>query len=293
MKNNCVIRNSVAVLILYMVLFQGCYQAVPGCLDAQATNYAVDADEPCPDACCTYPSIKLKIQHCYEVAPDSFISLNYGDSIYFDALGEPFRISGIQYYMSAFKLVKTDGSLIGVSDSLTVNQIDPLSGDTSALTLEDNFLLLNPVLKEVNITLGNFREVATFSGIQFQLGLNGPANYTNPASVDDNHPLSIQADNMYISPEEGYIFHKVGLFADTLATDTIPVITEISGISNLRDVVLPIVFTTNNGFDVTISIQVNYKRWFEGIDIQNSLNNDLEQQLIANIPSSFSVIEVN
>ena len=195
--------------------------------------------------------------------------------------------------MSAFKLVKTDGSLIGVSDSLTVDQIDPLSGDTSALTLEDNFLLLNPVLKEVNITLGNFREVATFSGIHFQLGLNGPANYTNPASVDDNHPLSIQADNMYISPEEGYIFHKVGLFADTLATDTIPVITEISGISNLRDVVLPIVFTTNNGFDVTISIQVNYKRWFEGIDIQNSLNNDLEQQLIANIPSSFSVIEVN
>lgn len=110
MKNNCVIRNSVAVLILFMVLFQGCYQAVQGCLDAQATNYSVDADEPCPDDCCTYPSIKLKIQHCYEVAPDSFISLNYGDSIYYDALGEPFRISGIQYYMSAFKLVKTDGS---------------------------------------------------------------------------------------------------------------------------------------------------------------------------------------
>lgn len=293
MKNNCVIRNSVAVLILFMVLFQGCYQAVQGCLDAQATNYSVDADEPCPDDCCTYPSIKLKIQHCYEVAPDSFISLNYGDSIYYDALGEPFRISGIQYYMSAFKLVKTDGSLIGVSDSLTVDQIDPLSGDTSALTLEDNFLLLNPVLKEVNITLGNFREVATFSGIQFQLGLDVPANFTNPASVEDNHPLSIQADNMYISPEEGYIFHKVGLFADTLATDTIPVITEIRGLSNVRDVILPIVFTTNNGFDVTISIQVNYKRWFEGIDIQNSLNNDLEQQLIANIPSSFSVIDVN
>jgi hypothetical protein len=70
------------------------------------------------------------------------------------------------------------------------------------------------------------------------------------------------------------------------------VITEISGSSNLREITLPIVFTTDNGFDVTITIQVDYQNWFEGIDIQSSLNNDLEQQLISNIPSSFSVIEV-
>lgn len=292
MKNNCVIRNSVVVFVLSMFLFQACYEPVQGCLDAQATNFSVGADEPCPDNCCTYPSIKLKIQHCYEIATDSFIALNYGDSVYFDALGEPFRISGIQYYMSEFKLVKSDGSLTGVSDSLTVDQIDPISGDTSALTLEDNFLLLNPVLKEVNITLGNFREVATFSGVRFKLGLDVPANYTSPVSVDDNHPLAVQDDNMYLSPTEGYIFHKVGLFADTIATDTIPVITEISGSSNLREIELPVVFTTDNGFDVTITIQVDYQNWFEGIDIQSSLNNDLEQQLISNIPSSFSVIEV-
>ncbi len=294
MKNSSVDRwNKWWIVCLLAALLPACYEPIQGCLDAQATNFQVDADEPCPDDCCTYPSIVLNFQHCYEIAQDSFVALNYGDSVYIDAAGNPFRFSSLQYYLSEFKLVRSDGALIGVTDTLQVDQIDPVSGDTSKLTLEDNFLLINPVQKSINVTLGNFTEVANFTGIQFKLGLDTPANQVDPASVQEVHPLSFQDDNMYVDPEEGYIFYKLGLFTDTVATDTIPVITSISGLENLKTIDLAFPFSTTNGFNINVSLRVDYQDWLEGIDIQQSLSDgSFEQKLLENVGTSITVQEI-
>lgn len=292
MRKNCVSKSSLLSSLL-LLLLSACYEPVEGCLDITATNFQVDADEPCPDNCCTYPSIKLAIDHCYEIATDSFVTLNYGDSIYIDGVGNPFRINGIQFYLSEFQIVSTTGAPFGVQDSLEVEQIDPINGDTTLVTLEDNFLLLNPVVKNVNITLGENRTVGNFSGIRFKLGLDMPANYTNPSSLNDNHPLALQNDNMYASPEEGYIFYKVGLFDGIGVEDTIPKITEIIGANNLREVELATPFTIDEGFDVTISIRIDYEDWFKSLDIIECLQTGtLEEKIVENIAQSFSVIEV-
>ncbi len=54
--------SRVGGVIALVFFLAGCYEPKEGCLDPQAVNYDVTADEACAD-CCTWPSLRLSVKH--------------------------------------------------------------------------------------------------------------------------------------------------------------------------------------------------------------------------------------
>ena len=48
--------------VFTFIQFNSCYSPVDGCLDPEATNYSIDADNPCDD-CCNLPILNVSVFH--------------------------------------------------------------------------------------------------------------------------------------------------------------------------------------------------------------------------------------
>ena len=91
---NIAIKISIVVLISFLM---SCYTRKEACLDVLAANYDVSADDACLD-CCTYPKLKLEIQHFVK---DSVYS---NTTIYTNDLNQSFKILDVRFYVHAFEL---------------------------------------------------------------------------------------------------------------------------------------------------------------------------------------------
>ena len=69
-------------LFLFICLaccFAGCYEPIEGCLDVRATNFDLNADRSCPDNCCEYPELRLKLLHRYQQIDTYGLDLAFHD----------------------------------------------------------------------------------------------------------------------------------------------------------------------------------------------------------------------
>lgn len=274
--------------LLLLFFSQACYEPREGCLDINATNFQTDADKDCLD-CCTYPELNLSFRHRV-VLPDTAFNLVYLDSVYTDDFGNPFTIKNIQFYLSNFHLIRASGDEVGVVDSLEF-EIPQTDGDPLVETVEDNFALINRSTFS-DYTLGTFLESNDFAALRFAIGVEGQANNADPNSINENHPLYFQDEEMHFNIDSGYVFNKIELFRDTTVADTIPVIIDIGLEQNLRAIVLPAVFSLVEGFDITVVLQVDYLTWFEGVDVKNDTPEEIASKIVQNITQAFSIIEI-
>lgn len=276
-----------SLLLGGMLLLNGCYEPVEGCLDAGATNFDLDADRDCGN-CCSYPLLKVSFTHSWPTPDDAEAALKLSPAWYVDGLGQPFRIKSIRYYWSDLALTDISGQARRVTDSIDLRLIQA-PGDTIDARVADNFLLAAASGSSAR-TLGTFPYPATYRRLDAVFGVIEPANRAAPASLPQGHPLAPQLGSQHISGAEGYVFAKIELYRDTAATDTTPVVLHIGGTASLRllSLALPGEIALPQGVNAALRIQTDYSRWFSGVNIRGDTT-ALKQAILNQLPGSFSV----
>ncbi len=277
-------------LLFFVCIFinNACYEPKEDCLDIQAVNFEPVADEACPD-CCEYPKIKLRFQHKV-ITVDTTLNLTYNTPYTLDGVNY-FRIQDIRFFISNLHLIRPDDTEIGLTDSIEIN-ILKADQTTEILKVEDNFALADR--DDFNAaTLGTYQTSGLFSGIRFTLGIEENVNRAEPSSFPDTHPLSIESDSsMYWNVDEGYIFNRIALFRDTLSANDTPFILEMGTSSFLQQLTLPYDFTINEGFDLSITLRIDYLKWFESVDILLDSEESMMEKIRNNTVNSFSLVEI-
>lgn len=256
-----------------------------GCLDVYGLNFSIDVDKSCA-ACCTYPQLRLDVLHKISVG-DSLQNINLNTGVYADGAGNPVRFQDIRFYISEVHLVKTDGSLVVLQETLQVR-----TPDSSRITVENNVALITPT-SLARVVLGTFRKGDQVSAVRFKLGIGDPTRSIDPTSAPSTHPLYPQSIAMW-SQNQGYTAQRVALFKGISAADTIPVIFETTGTSSLREVELqlPQPVSIPAGYHAALTLRIDYAKWLEGIDLLRDPNSTILQKLGENAAPSFQITQV-
>lgn len=275
-------------LVLALCL-TACYEPKEGCLDLRARNFAVDADNACA-GCCQYPALKLAVSHkVYNVARDTFYNLVYQDSVYQDGAGNNFRVQNIQFYISNLRFVRPDGTEVPTLDSLNIESTD-VNGNVQEINVLDNFALVNRSTF-TEFSMGTFIAEGKFSAIRFEVGIANPVNQTMPSSFLSGHPLA--NENMYVNADTGFIFNQLAWLNGANKTDTLVTNLNIATESFLRTIEVPLDISLIEGFDVILTLRVDYAQWFLGIDLKNDTPATLATKITDNLRNSFTVLAVD
>ena len=253
-----------------------CKEKTDGCLDVEATNFDVSADEPCPDDCCEYPMLSLEIAHRIDT-----LIFAYGTA--YDLGEQTGRILKIKFYLSDVRLTN-DAETLEVLERI---DLTPFIGDV--INRKDDFALISRDNAAFTYTLGETRQQGTFDTLRFSVGVDEQVNLTDPTTLTEGHPLGIQSDSLW-SPERAYIFNKIIMVPDTMAPmDTIEY--NITGDPNLVEISIPYEKTVRLGVDVTIPLKIDYQKWFTGIDFVADSPELVMEKIVTNLANSFSINE--
>lgn len=271
------------IVLLMMSICFACYENQEGCLDINASNFNVMADIAC-EACCELPELRLSVQHnISDSVIDTLYRFNLNQLYGVDRM-DSFQLSEVRFLLSDIQLRRDDGELVGVANTRDFVFLN--SRDTVVQRLDDNFVAIS----RQNIstrTIGITNAPGTYEGIQFRLGLPETIDGTLPSVLPDNHPL---ADTIWYD-EESRQFDVLQLtLVRPMLADTL-----IIGLTaeELREtIVLDLPFDTRVGFDIVLSIRVDYRTWWRGININGATVEQIKTKLIENIPTSFELVEV-
>jgi hypothetical protein len=126
--------------------------------------------------------------------------------------------------------------------------------------------------------------------VKFSLGLPPGALSADPATVPASSSFSIKGDTLSYNGDFGYVPNLLSFKRDT-ATAT-PVTTLKMTEITVFDLALPKPFMAEQGFNVCITLRVNYLVWFDGVDFQQDSDDAIRQKVLANLPGSFSVTAI-
>lgn len=275
-----------ACLFLLLLGTTACFEGQEGCLDARALNFQVTADTDC-SGCCRYPDLELIFTHKVYL-PDDTLNLEYGQG-YPNDLGQYFALEQILYYLSEVKLLDRLGDPIEVEDRIDIPVAQ--GSDTTFVETVDNFILVRP---EVFSTLevGTLIYEGDISALQFTLGIPEIIQDANPSYFEETHPLAAQDPAMFDEGQGRYLNHRLGLFRDTLP-GTMAEVIQITDKEDLVTVTLPLGITSPGGFNTVIRLEVDYLSWFADIDLQNSDQGSIKDQIVANLANSFRILSVS
>lgn len=275
------------LLLPIVLLMSACYDPTEGCLDIEATNYDVSADDPCP-TCCKYPSISLQVQHnvVLPTLPDTSFSMKYATKYQspFDT-NHFFFIDRSRFFISNLKLVRASGEEVGVTDSIWL----PLtSGDS--IFVENNFSKHDRDIFQA-ATIGTVRTVGTFSGLKFTLGL--PQQIVQEVWIDTlaaGHPLAVENDSLSYDKTTGIIPNHLIIRPDTL-DDTQPIDFRFKDPKQLSlDFSQP--FSVERGFNIKLVVRLNYMTLFGNIDFKNDTPDVMRAKIDSQLTNAFSVVSI-
>ena len=270
----------------YLLFLAGCYEPVEGCLDLDAVNYDVTADNACND-CCTYPALTLSMQHLVQWPHDS-VSLRYG--VLYPVISTPqpadsFLIERARFFISNLLLLKDDGTQVHVEEQL---ELELANGEKK--TIPDNFAKLDRDFFQPR-KLGTIKTEGVVTALKFTLGLEEFLQQNEIVSgLPDGHPLDTTTDTISYRPGEGIapvlliVRHDTSLFADSL----------LFRFTQPLTVTLPLdaPFVIKKGFDVELTLRTNYMDWVAGADFQNDSPQTISDKIADNLPNVFSVTEI-
>lgn len=272
------------------LFFSGCFQPESGCLDIEATNFELEADEPCDNdnsaaSCpCTYPVLSFDMVN-YVVE-----KFDYEPGAVYLIDGQYIRIQNIQFYLSGFQFRNTSGEWISVEDTISLVVLNE-NNQIQTQLLTDDFLLID---QQSSIDMGAISQHDTFDSLRFVLGLENPANSAAPDSITNTqHPLA-DTDMHTGSPETGYIFNQLIFHRDTFAETGITTLNitaaDFANRLNLMEFKMPFSYETPIGTDFSLgTLQVNHGKWFDGINFVVDTELIMTEKIVANTPKVFSV----
>jgi len=159
--------------IIICLFLMACYTRKEACLDTIASNFDVSADDNCDD-CCKYPQLILNIRH---MAGDSTFSTQ---NIYTNDLNQSYQLSDIRFYLSAFKIFKSNESNI-------YQVIETISNADKSVTISDDIKICR--IADNTITIGSVKTFGTTDSISFNVGLNSDISNTEFVDLPSSHVL--------------------------------------------------------------------------------------------------------
>lgn len=264
-------------------LFASCYQPTEGCLNIAATNYDVSADDPCAD-CCKYPQLNLAFLHqlALPTEPDTLYFFKYNTPYPspFDT-NHYFTVQRCRYFVSNLKLIRTDGTEVGVTDSIWLER---QSGDS--IQVENNFTKVDRDILQAAV-LGKVLAAGSFDKVRFTIGLTPELLDLNIDSIPTGHPLNIDNDTLLYQDGIGFVPLVLQFSKDTLS-GTLPI---QFNFLQARDIVLdlPKTFEAESGFNLRLTLVVDYMRLFDQIDFENGDPTAWKAKIDGQIANSFSV----
>lgn len=269
-----------------MLIWTGCYEEQEGCLDIEASNFDVDADNPCLD-CCDYPQLSLFISHKLQESDTNKVFKT--DSVYqlpHDTT-HLLKVKKVFFYLSDLQLLKSGGEVVDVLDTLEVGySLSP--GDTSFKSITDNFAyILRSSLSDKNI--GSIRTEGIFEGLQFRIGLPDESRDYVPSSLPSGHPLNFQADSLNWTEEDRYVYQYWEFFKDTADIDS-TVIKITAPYTEFIQIYGG--FEIRKGFDIRIALRIDYLEWWRDVDPKNMSPEVIKDILLSNVSNAFSIESV-
>lgn len=277
-------RNPILFLLFGAALgLSACYEPVQGCLDRAARNFDLDADEPCPDNCCTYPELTLEVINRWgEDGPAVTSETRYSTG------SQSFFLDRLRFYWSEPRLVRANGSASVPRDSVEVAL--RVGADTVTTFVSDEILLVDATQSRSRRGVGTFRPEGEFLVLRVRLGLAPAYNDVLPGSLSGSHPLAFQPGRLYFGPDTGYAQLKLA-YTPEAATDSIPVVTFPGATPLFIDIPVPGIASLPPGNNITIVVEANYEALFSGIDLTADPR-ILGAALVARLPQIFRIVDV-
>jgi hypothetical protein len=267
MKMSRVVRAFCCFLLLTMLF--SCYEAVDGCLDPDATNYDVDADNECED-CCTLPTFAILMS--YLVDGESYIQ---GNS--FRVSQEGLIMEDFHFFISDIKLIDPEGNEINYEDDFLI-----YDNNRSGESIKDDFKYF--ASNQFRGTLEGLRYSGIIEEISFNIGLTERINNYNKDSLEVNTELSRAPDSIYVSVDEGYEFYAFQI-RDTMNSNVnlrVPAAYPLVGVSiNLEGE------EVRRGFNDDVNLFIDFGVLFDGINLTTMSEEEILLQIKNNFPFAF------
>lgn len=272
---------------LTLGLIAGCFQPESGCLDIEATNFQLDADEGCggddseTNCPCSYPDLSLAVDFVFDKQA-------YEHNGFYMIDSQVVQIRLIRFYLSGFQLIQSDGDTLSVEDTISLVVLnEELELETKLFT--DDFQLIN---QQSSINLGEVKESGTLESIRFVVGIEGQANSASPDSISNTrHPLA-ESDMHTGSQENGYIFNQISLLTDTINNTGGRVLNISQNINRGQfvEVKKSISVKTPVGESFSLgTLTINQAKWFDGIKFATDTDAIMIEKIVANTPNVFSI----
>jgi hypothetical protein len=267
---------SLSLFLSFSLSLPSCYQARTGCLDPEAANYDVSADDPCidlkttPNCKCLYPSLRLNIQPYWK--DSTRVKEGFQTNI-------PFVFLNASFFLTDIQLIKSDGTIVAISDSIKI-LVKKSKTDTLTKKVKNDIVLVN--LKDTVYSAGEIKQTGTFTKLKFRVALNKDANQADLKSVLPNpHPL--RDSSMYHYDTFTRDFARFTILKDkTKAEFTTYTWTTSTDIEITFDKPIAV----EKGRDAIIKLKILYSEWFKDIDLKQS-DATVTQQLITNMKKAF------
>ena len=281
------LKSIITFLVILFCLFTSCYEPQEGCLNINAENFNIEADEACED-CCELPDLTVAILHRRSFADttENFrLNTSYNAPANSDQV---FQVSNLHFYLSDFQLITDDGNSVSSIDTTEADWVD-MNGDTMTTFVESNIAYINRSTNSER-NMGSFSPKGVYEKIAFNFGLEGQNTGVVPASISGAHPLRIQNDSLNWNATDGYSFCRIELVKDTSNLDSISIINITQ--PEVKNIELAGNFELESGFDTRITLRINYFDWFSTVDFRNDSDLTIKEKVLANISGSFSIFSV-
>lgn len=240
--------------ILTTVLASACYENRVACLDGDATNFDILADEACPD-CCEFPAFSLDVARFWGSAP------LVADSVYTDGAGNAFRLLRLRVYLSELGL-SAGATQLPVPENPTEARV-VVGGDTTLTTINANVVLLANTGSTV-ATVGRLRVgEGALTQVQGFVGFPGDFPRVVPGSAPGGSPLATQPGLLNFNDGAGYLTASLEVarpaLGDTLRVD----------LRDPRPLTLPFPgpLAPLRGVDLTLELVADYRLALGNLDL--------------------------
>lgn len=282
------VRSLAGVLVsLLLISALGCYQPRQGCQDIRAVDYDVTADEPCSTGvCCTYPVLTVTLLHRADipgVLKEGFV-FRY-DSLYPSPADTAhlFSFQRCRFIIRDLRLVADSGREIPVSDSIELETTAGVSFMERNSFVKVERDIFQPV------KAGTYLAEGSFTHLRFRFGLSPPLRQADPAALPKGHAL--KDDTLLYREGEGYASLRLQFKRDSLS-GTLPLDIR-SAVDMETELPLPEVFELDYGFNLRMSLEVNYLAFFEGVNLALDSEAEIVEKIEANISKAFSVSSIS
>jgi len=261
--------NLIGLALFISLVIHSCYEPVEGCLNPLASNYDVFADKAC-DGCCTFPKLVLLFRHSHD------ISVNPMRITLPDTLDDDFANT---FFLNAFNFFIQDIVLSGDNGTLELLDSIELIQDGIPSFVKNDITLINP--SQSRYEVGSFNRFDAYNTLSFQVGLNiSNLDFTN---LGAQNVLLENRDEFYLN--ERFASFGITLVRDTMDKDT----TQYLLFDRLYKVSLEGEFSTELDTDLQIPVEIDYKKWLEGVDMINDSETELLNKMSDNTSNVFGL----